>query len=188
MSGGFEVLFVCTGNICRSATALQFLDSKLTNQQVCLDSAGTHALKNADMPPQAKQVLDELHVHPQPHKSKQLTSERLEKASLVLTATAEHRSDVVRTLVKANRYTFTILEFAELIEFVNNPGESDFEIETAPTNLSEKLHLIASARGYLKSEKNRDIEDPFTKELNVYREVGQKIDEATTVIARWLNE
>jgi protein-tyrosine phosphatase len=188
MPGGFQILFVCTGNICRSATALQFLKAKLTNSQVHLDSAGTHALENAGMPPQAQQAQSELNVSPQNHVSKQLTPELLEQADLVLTATAEHRSDVVRTLVKANRYTFTMLEFAELIEFVNNPGESDFEIETIPTNLSEKLHVIASARGYLNSEKNRDIEDPFTKELSVYREVAQQIDEATTVIAKWLNE
>jgi protein-tyrosine-phosphatase len=90
--------------------------------------------------------------------------------------------------VKANRYTFTILEFAELIEFVNDPGESDFEIETVPSNLNEKLQVIASARGYLNSEKNRDIQDPFTKDITVYREAGQRINEATTIIAKWLNE
>lgn len=187
MPGGFQILFVCTGNICRSATAQQFLESKLTNFQVSIYSAGTHALVDSDMPPQAKQAQSELGVQPQPHKAKQLASEMLERANLVLTATAEHRSDVVRTLVKANRYTFTILEFAELIEFVNNPGESDFEVESTPNTLQEKLQLIASARGYLNSEKNRDIEDPFTKELSVYRSVSQQINDATTVIARWLN-
>jgi protein-tyrosine phosphatase len=188
MPGGFQILFVCTGNICRSVTAEQLLKDKLKKTGIRIQSAGTHALDNADMPPQAKQILNELKVDPEPHLSKQLTPELLEQSQLVLTATAEHRSDVARTLVKANRYTFTILEFAELIEFVNNPGESDFEIETAPTTLNEKLQVIASARGYLNSEKNRDIQDPFTKDITVYREAGQKINEATTIIAKWLNE
>lgn len=187
MTGGFNVLLVCTGNICRSATAQQFLEYKLSNHLVNLDSAGTHALENADMPPQAQQAQSELNVAPTKHVSKQLTPELLQNANLVLTATAEHRSDVVRMLVKANRYTFTILEFAELIEFINNPGESDFEVETEPKNLNEKLQLVASARGYLNSEKSRDIEDPFTKELSVYRQVSKQIDDATTIIARWLN-
>jgi protein-tyrosine phosphatase len=188
MSGDFNILFVCTGNICRSATAVQMLDHKLTNFNVVIDSAGTHALNRSDMPPQAKQVLDELRFPLTPHVSKQLTSSLLENTQLVLTATAEHRSDVVRTLVKANRFTYTILEFAELIKFVENPGDSDFEVEVQSKTLEEKLQVVASARGYINSNKDRDIPDPFTRELNDYRLVGDLINEATDTIAKWINE
>lgn len=188
MSGDFNILFVCTGNICRSATALQMLDHKLTNNRVTLDSAGTHALNQADMPPQAKQILDELLVKTTTHRSKQLTKELLENTSLVLTATAEHKSDVVKTHIKANRYTYTILEFADLIDFINDPGESDFEIETTPTTLEDKLQIIATARGYINSNKDRDIPDPFMQDITDYRHVGQLINNATDTIAKWINE
>lgn len=188
MSGDFNILFVCTGNICRSATALQMLDHKVTNPRVTLNSAGTYALNNADMPPQAKQILDEYRIKTTTHRSKQLTKEQLENSQLVLTATADHKSDVVKTLVKANRYTYTLLEFADLIDFINDPGESDFEIETTPTTLEEKLHLISTARGYINSNKDRDIPDPFTKDITDYRHVGDLINTATDTIAKWVNE
>lgn len=188
MSGDFNILFVCTGNICRSATALQMLDHKLTKENVSLDSAGTYALDRADMPPQAKQILDELHIKTTTHRSKQLTPKLLEETNLVLTATADHKSDVVKTQIKANRYTYTVLEFADLIEFVNDPGESDFEIEKTPTTLEEKLHLISTARGYINSNKDRDIPDPFMQDITDYRHVGDLLHKATDTIAKWINE
>lgn len=187
MPGGFQILFVCTGNICRSVTAEQLLKDKLKKTGVRVDSAGTHALEQADMPPQAKQILSELKVDPNPHVSKQLTPELLEQSQLVLTATAEHRSDVARTLVKANRYTFTILEFAAIVEFLKDPGESDFDVVAEGTTLPQRLHQVLAARGYLNGELNRDIQDPFTKDITVYREVGNQLDQATTIIAEWLN-
>lgn len=180
-------MFVCTGNICRSASAQQFLTAKVKKTGVRIQSAGTHALENADMPPQAQQIQGELGVPPTKHMSKQLTPELLEQSQLVLTATSEHRSDVARTLVRANRYTFTILEFAEIIEFLNNPGETDFDIEAESSSLQDRLQQAVAARGYLNSEKNRDIQDPFTEEITVYREVGTQLDRATTIIAEWVN-
>lgn len=187
MSGDFKILFVCTGNICRSATALQMLDHKLQNDLVLLDSAGTHALNDADMPPHAKQVLDELNIKTTTHRSKQLTAELLEQTQLVLTATADQKSDVVKTWIKANRFTYTILEFAEIVNFLNDPGESDFEVETTPNTLEEKLQLVATARGYINQTKDRDIPDPFMKDLADYRLAGDLINEATNTIADWLN-
>ena len=188
MLGDFNILFVCTGNICRSATALQMLDHKLNNNLVILDSAGTYALNSSEMPPQAKQILDEHHIKTTTHRSKQLTPELLEKSQLVLTATADHKSDVVKTLVKANRYTYTLLEFADLIDFVNDPGESDFEIEKMPITLEEKLHLISTARGYINANKDRDIPDPFMQHITDYRHVGDLINTATDTIANWIKE
>lgn len=167
---------------------MQMLDHKLTNERVALNSAGTYALNNADMPPQAKQILDELRIKTTTHRSKQLTPELLETTQLVLTATADHKSDVVKTHIKANRYTYTILEFADLIEFINDPGESDFEIEKTPNSLEEKLHLISTARGYINSNKDRDVPDPFTKDITDYRHVGDLLHKATDTIAKWINE
>ncbi len=51
---GFSVLFVCTGNICRSPTAEGVMMAKLERegltQEVICDSAGTHAFHVGDAP------------------------------------------------------------------------------------------------------------------------------------------
>ena len=188
MSGDFKILLVCTANICRSAMAIQMLDHKISKNNVSLDSAGTHALNRSDMPPQAKQILDENGISQTTHISKQLTSEILEQANLVLTATAEHKSEVVRTLVKANRFTYSILEFADLINFVNNPGDSDFQIGNPPKTLEEKLQVVSSARGYINTARDRDVPDPYAKNLSDYRLVGDLLNQATDTIAKWVNK
>ncbi|MEO1225255.1 MAG: low molecular weight protein-tyrosine-phosphatase [Pseudomonadota bacterium] len=51
---GFSVLFVCTGNICRSPTAEGVMMAKLEREglaeEVVCDSAGTHAFHVGDAP------------------------------------------------------------------------------------------------------------------------------------------
>ncbi len=90
-----HILFVCTGNTCRSpmAEALMKQMGKEKNfQHLSVDSAGLFPTLNAPMSGNAKEVLEKcFSIQKDSHLAKPLTKELLSKADLVVTATEDHR-------------------------------------------------------------------------------------------------
>ncbi|NLN83057.1 MAG: low molecular weight protein arginine phosphatase [Firmicutes bacterium] len=110
-----KVLFVCTGNTCRSPMA-QAIAEKLQSEQAQLPSieycsAGLAAFAGESISPLAVQVLSELDIDFSQHRAHRLTSEMLAQADLILTMTNAQRnallelddSQIAKTFV-LNRY------------------------------------------------------------------------------------
>ena len=180
----FNILIVCTGNICRSPIAEQILRERL--HQAAPDghfrvrSAGTQALVDRDMTPEALDQSQRYGGLKTSHVARQLTSELIEQADLVLTATRQHRGDVVSLLPRANRYSYTLTQLARLLATVEEAGEAP--LVTPQTFLTE----IAASQGQFPPPPNPsddDIEDPYRQSHEVYDRVGTAIDRATRAIA-----
>lgn len=88
-----KILFVCTGNTCRSPMAEQifkaFLRKKKQLSKFTVTSAGLCA-EESDMTDEAKAALRELGIEPKPHVPAQLTLDMLKKSDLVVCMTASH--------------------------------------------------------------------------------------------------
>ena len=111
----FQVLFVCTGNICRSPTAQRLMAFRSgPGSAVVASSAGTHALIDHGIDPQSALALRGLGVEADGHRARQLTDELIEAADLILTATVEHRQAVTTLVPAAADHTFTMREFADV--------------------------------------------------------------------------
>lgn len=104
-----RVLFVCTGNTCRSPIAEIILKSKQL-PHIEVKSAGTLAIDGHDMSPNAAIVLEENNLTHQ-HKSTMLSHEQVEWATHILTMTAGHKSSVIGQYPQAKNKTYTIKEF-----------------------------------------------------------------------------
>lgn len=83
------ILFVCTGNVCRSPMAAGFLREKLRREgldrEYRVRSAGVWAPENQPASPYARQVMAERGIDISDHRSHDLTPKDVEEADLILT-------------------------------------------------------------------------------------------------------
>ncbi|MBU4149481.1 MAG: Sua5/YciO/YrdC/YwlC family protein, partial [Candidatus Omnitrophica bacterium] len=100
----FHVLFVCTGNSCRSVMAKALLE-KLIKQsglsdRIKVDSAGTGGFLGIPAAENTIQVLKEEGVDVSSHKGKGITGELLKKSDMILVMERRHR-DIILNKVPA---------------------------------------------------------------------------------------
>ncbi|SHE58519.1 protein-tyrosine phosphatase [Caldanaerobius fijiensis DSM 17918] len=114
------VLFVCTGNTCRSSMA-EYIFRDMLNKRgdvkgIKVLSAGISAFPGAMASPEAIEVMKELGIDMSPHRSRALTREMIEKSDLILTMTSEHKRQILSIVPQAENKVFTLKEFAQMEE------------------------------------------------------------------------
>lgn len=154
----FDVLFVCTGNICRSAAAERLFATMAPSRwDARASSAGTGALVDHGIDGPTAWALGELGVDASGHRARRLEPTMVDAADLVLAATVEHRAAIVRGTPLAFRRVFTINEFARLAAGLPRLSDGDDEA------LRERVREVAAQRGLVEAppEGADDIADPF---------------------------
>lgn len=153
-----HILFVCTGNICRSPTA-ERLASALGGDELRASSAGTRAVIGHPMHPESAEVLRRLGGDPKGFVARQLKPAIAADADLILTMTTMHRDYVLEYAPRQLRRTFTLTEAVRLI--------TEFE--------PESVEDLAGLRSHLGSGGVVDIPDPIGQTPEVFAQVGSQI-------------
>jgi protein-tyrosine phosphatase len=173
-----SVLFVCTGNICRSPMAERLLRARLAGPAASLieaGSAGMQAMAGYAMDEVCARVLSELGGASDGHVARQLDQRLVESSDLVLAAITDQRGQIVRATPTAMRRVFTLREFARL-----GTGLGPLRRELSEIALRGRIEEVADQRGLAEpaAPGADDIGDPFGSPLPVVRECGAQISAA----------
>lgn len=181
----FRILFVCTGNVCRSPFAQFFTQSILKarlrpqdGDRFIVGSAGIEAVTGAriDVLAHAELARRGLAGSAAEFRARQLQPQTAEAADLVLTADRDHRSAVVRMTPSALRRTFCIREFARHTDDIPTVSLPADPVDRARHLVS----LAAQRRGAISyaAESEDTIPDPRGRSAAVHRSMADTIAEA----------
>lgn len=105
----YRVLFVCTGNTCRSPMAEAILKHKQI-PEIEVKSAGVYADTGQDASSHAKKVMKQNSLE-HVHSSQLLTDTEIEWATHIFTMTESHKVLIMNAYPRAMDKTFTLKEF-----------------------------------------------------------------------------
>lgn len=153
---------VCTGNVCRSPYVERLLAAEVAELGVEVSSAGTMALVDQPMDEGSARLLAAAGVDAGDFAARQLVPAMVQQADLVLTATREHRSQVVRTAPRGLRYTFALDDFSDLVADadLSEAAPSESPDDTAVTRMVARA-LIRRADVAPRASQDSGIIDPF---------------------------
>ncbi|WP_269618759.1 low molecular weight protein-tyrosine-phosphatase [Zhongshania sp. BJYM1] len=109
-----NILMVCVGNICRSPTAEYMLKHKLAHKpNVIIHSAGLGALVDKPIDPSAGQLLTANGIDASAHRARQLNTEMLLKADLILVMEQRHIKGVTDLAQQVSGKTFLLGKWSQ---------------------------------------------------------------------------
>ncbi len=189
METGFRILIVCTGNICRSPVAeiltRHLLIGRLGGRAASafrVGSAGVQAVVGAPVHPDMCKELAPWGLEPEAERfaARQLVPELVESADLVLGASPQHRSTVVREVPAALPFAFGLREFARLAAAV--------DAAALPSQPVARAHALVEKardrRGLLPPVAPEDdlIPDPIGGPQAAHHAAAELIAQAVTTI------
>ena len=161
-----RVLFVCTGNICRSAYAERRAQHLVGDVEFV--SAGTHAMRGWGVDDQMAVELDRRGGSTEGFSAQQLTAPLARSADLILCATREHRGFIAEEWPDLLNRTFVMKPYAR--DLVASPGA------TAWSPLPTSLFRPALTR-------QDDIADPYRLGHSEAARAADEIDDVLSRIA-----
>lgn len=103
-----NILIVCVGNICRSPAAEALLAHKLEGKGLMISSAGIGALVGNPMDKTAHEVLNDHGMEHTSHRARQVDSEMLHRADLILVMEQSHVQHIRQIAPEVHGKTFLL--------------------------------------------------------------------------------
>lgn len=208
-----RILTVCTGNICRSPVAERLLQAGL--DQVLpggfeVRSAGTRAMVGSPIQPLSAEIVNMYGGTDKGFAARQLTPKILRDTDIVLTMTSKHRGEVLQLDASLLKRTFTIREFARMLEALeqrdavasvagpagpaggqmpggqmagertNNTPDAGTLWRGLPARLASVRHLALAA-----DSADNEVIDPYKRSPEVYRQMEDELAPAILTILRY---
>lgn len=176
LQGPMEAVFVCTGNVARSAAA-EIIASQLSEEYGLTDdwiftSAGTSALSGSRVYRHVGKQLDERGYDISGYRAKQLTEDMVERATLILVAEAEHADWIIREWPQHHHKVHLIKQVANLKQEIGSEAEP--------------ISYLYSHNQAPRSSDN--IGDPYRQGKEAARIAVDEIENSLFEILPWLSQ
>ena len=202
-----RILTVCTGNVCRSPVAERLLQAGL--DQVLpggfeVRSAGTRALVGDPVQPLSADIIYMFGGTAEGFAARQLTGKIVRQADLVLTMSSSHRGEVLQLDASLLKRTFTIREFARMLDVLqereSTTAAGGYQPDAGPsvggnhdpisanTALWRSLPARAASVRHLSlaaEAADNDVVDPYRRSADYYRQMEDELAPAIISILRF---
>lgn len=170
-----KVLFVCTGNICRSPMAERICAGMASDAGVPVEasSAGVGAMNGDPIHPHTAEVLVEHGYDAAGFAARYIRPPMVSEADVVLCLTREHRAACQQLVPVRWKRVFTVVEFAELASAM--PGSSLDEIVESRNRIDPNSSAL-------------DIVDPMGQPKAAFEHVYELIEPRVEVLVHWARE
>lgn len=172
-----RLLFVCTGNVCRSPAAELLTRAELRrlgSAGITVTSVGLNSLAGSPIDPAMARLLAADGIDPSSFRARDIAESDVLDATLILTATLAQKGEIAARWPGTLTRTFTILEFVRLNGSVADVHGHLDDLVAAARN--ERAYGGVRTAGL-------DIDDPHLRSRRVYARCYRLIAEAVTQIA-----
>ena len=183
MVEGFKnmrVLFICTGNICRSPMGELLFRTYTQGTSLEIGSAGTHSLVGHGIDPSSKALMYAVGIDSSQFRSTQLTQDIADNSDLILCFEPEQRHNIVIIAPTALPYTFTLTDFSNMCAYC-----AQHNMITGAT-IQERLQSVIDQSMQIRPmlPPSATIPDPYRKNFEAFRSVARVTNDAIRNILR----
>ncbi|MEW9702354.1 low molecular weight protein arginine phosphatase [Paenibacillus sp. SI8] len=176
-----RILFVCTGNTCRSPLAEGLLRIKVHKEGLAAEvrSAGVSAFTGGPISSNSASILKEAGFEEQIN-SLAIQESEVKWADVILTMTVGHKRTVIQRFPHAVDKTFTLKEYVEddphilqaIVEREQLVSELQLKQALAQTVSVEERSRIFKLENKIP---DYDISDPYGGSIDIYRQTAEEI-------------
>lgn len=143
-----KIMFICTGNICRSAMAEKLLKKKIEDKNLAKDflvfSSGLYAyLGDVSTYEAIKIMKDEYQIDLSTHRATPTSSSNIQDMDLILVMTKSHKDFVINMYPNLAQKVFLLREYVGLDGDILDPYGGNLKIYSdCASELNECINLL----------------------------------------------
>lgn len=159
MASELNILFVCTGNICRSAAADALASMYFRHAPIHVASAGIRGLVDHPIQPTVGRILLNAGIDSSAFRSRRLTRAIAVGQDIIFCFEKKQRSSIASLAPSMVKHTYLLTDFANMCQYADVNGL------IPNSDIAGRLRYIDSASQMLRARvpEGADIADPYGK-------------------------